>query len=303
MLTSRALGVVASALALVAVVVAVPARAHALGGPPPLSGTPTEASPAELAGMEVLDHRGAQVSRALAFKDQTGARVTLGDYLRGDVPVVMVLAYYTCPGLCTAVLNDLLTRLKALDFTAGKDFRVVVVSFDARDDVEVAAGKRQTYVEAYGRQVGARGFDFLVADAPVGVAGETGASARALAETLGFQFKWDDRQKLFGHPGALFVLSPTGTLSVSIPTMNETRDLRLGLIEAGEGKLGSFFDQAFARCFHWDPDARGYKLAAFKIFKFTGLFVLGVVSILLLLLWRAERRRRHHSGEPHVVRT
>jgi protein SCO1/2 len=296
MIRARA-SVIAMVVALVAITA--PARALAIGPPRAPQDPADQPNPQIYEGMEVVDRRGTQVPLDLRFRDHLGQPVTLADYVRGDVPVVLVMAYYTCPGLCTAVINDMMNRVKVLDFVPGQDFRVVVVSFDPRDTTELARGKQANYAATYGKPLPPRSLDFLT------LADDKEAGAK-LAEAIGFQYKWDDLGKLYGHPGVIFVLAPGGKLSVSIPTMNEARDLRLALVQAGEGQVGSFFDQVFARCYHWDPDSHGYKLLAFQLFKWAGLLVIALLGVLFLFMWRIERRRRRNTpstGEPHAVRT
>jgi protein SCO1/2 len=284
--------------ACVAVLALAEARAQAIGPPPPVAENvgPVRADevPPELLGMDVLDKRGSKVPGDLMFVEHTGKPVRLGDLMSNGKPTVLVMAYFTCPGLCTAVLNDMVERMRSLDFTVGKDFNAIVVGFDPRDSAELAGKKRDNYLAEYGRAVPPTVWPFLVPgggghgdalDAP-------GTPQHQLADALGFQYRWDARTQRFGHPGVLFVLSPSGVLSQAIPAQNSTRDLRLALLDASEGKLGSFLDHAFARCFAWDPNAKGYRVVAMEVFKIVGGVVLFLVVLLLTFLWRAERKRR-----------
>jgi protein SCO1/2 len=284
-----------SAAALLAVVV--PARAWAIGGEMPVaSGMPADQNIPELVDIEIKDKRGADVSRDLTFTDQDGKAVQLGEYLDGQKPTIVVLAYYECPMLCTVVLNGLLRGLRSLeDFTAGKDYRVVVVSFDPRDGVKAASDKRKTYISAYGRDPGVRGWDFLVGSQE---------QVKQLADTLGFPYRWDPVGKQFAHSAGAFLLTPKGKLSQTLYGIEfPTRDLRFALVEAGEGKLGSTWDKVLLRCFHWDPNAKGYKFAAMMAMKVGGLLMVVVMWFGFLHFRRMERKRRRTHMEPVNVRT
>jgi protein SCO1/2 len=286
------LAVVATAL----VAMAAPARAWAIGGAPPeQGGMPATQNIPELEAIEIKDKRGVDVPHDLTFTDQDGHPVRLGDYLDGKKPAIVVLAYYECPMLCTVVLNGLLRGLTSLDFKAGKDFRVVIVSFDPRDDVEAAAKKRKTYIDAYGQDPGPRGWDFLV--------GSEG-QVRQLADTLGFPYRWDPVGKQFAHSAGAFLLTPGGKLSQTLYGIEfPTRDLRFALVEASQGKLGTTWDKVLLRCFHWDPNAKGYRFAAMMLMKAGGVLMVVVMWFAFLHFRRVERKRRRTHMEPVNVRT
>ncbi|MEO5731144.1 MAG: SCO family protein, partial [Byssovorax sp.] len=146
--------------------------------------------PVELQGIDIEDRQGAELPRDIALRDQSGRAVTIGEYLDGKRPVMLVLAYYDCPMLCTLVINGALEEMKKLRWTAGDEYRVVVVSFDPRDTTESAAKKRLNYLDAYGRPVAEKGWDFLVGDE---------AQVKALAAAAGFHYRWDEGQKQFAH--------------------------------------------------------------------------------------------------------
>src|SRR5262249_55364001 len=157
--------------------------------------------PPELEGVGIDDKAGAAAPRDLAFTDQDGNRVRLGDYFDGRRPVVLVLAYYQCPMLCSMVLNGLTAGLADLGgpdsgWNAGDRFRVVTISFDTRDTAAAAHDKRQTQLRSYGRPVGARGWDFLVGDEH---------TVKQLAAAVGFHYRWDEQQKQFAHAAGAFV--------------------------------------------------------------------------------------------------
>lgn len=273
------------------------ATALGLGGPPPINGPTPGGIPALAEGIEISDRRGAQIPLDLAMTDQDGQPVMLSSYFDGKHPVVLVLAYYQCPMLCSVVLNGLVEGMKGMQIQPGKDYRVVVVSFDPRDDVAKAAAKRKTYLESLGKAPAPRGYDYLV--------GKPQDVAR-LARTVGFAYRWDEKQKQFAHAAGIFLLTPTGTLSNTMMGVEfKPRDLEFGLIEASGGKIGSTWKKVLLLCYHWDPNARGYVWGAFKLFQYWGAATLA--GLVLLLSWglRMERRRKRNlqATEPANVRT
>lgn len=236
--------------------------------------------PVELEGIDIEDRQGALVPRDIALRDQSGRAVTIGDYLDGKRPVMLVLAYYDCPMLCTLVINGALEEMKKLPWTAGNEYRVVVVSFDPRDTTESAAKKRLNYLDAYGRPVADKGWDFLVGDE---------AQVKALAAAAGFHYRWDEGQKQFAHAAGAFVYTPDGRLSRTLYGITFP-SLKLALLEASEGKIGTVVDRVLLFCFHYDPLARGYVIATTRLVRASGALTLAALALWLLRFWRRERR-------------
>ncbi|MFS8068316.1 MAG: SCO family protein [Byssovorax sp.] len=236
--------------------------------------------PVELQGIDIEDRQGAELPRDIALRDQSGRAVTIGDYLDGERPVMLVLAYYDCPMLCTLVINGALEEMKKLRWTAGDEYRVVVVSFDPRDTTESAAKKRLNYLDAYGRPVAEKGWDFLVGDE---------AQVKALAAAAGFHYRWDEGQKQFAHAAGAFVYTPDGRLSRTLYGIMFP-GLKLALLEASEGKIGTVVDRVLLFCFHYDPLARGYVIATTRLVRASGALTLAALALWLLRFWRRERR-------------
>jgi protein SCO1/2 len=251
----------------------------ALLGPRAASAKDTSV-PAELQGIDIEERPGAALPRSIALRDQAGQPVTMGDYLDGTRPVVLILAYYECPMLCTLVLTGALEEMKKLRWTAGDEYRVVVVSFDPRDTAEGAAKKRLNYLDAYGRPVAAKGWDFLVGDE---------AQVKALATAAGFHYRWDEASKQFAHAAGAFVYTPDGRLSRTLYGITFS-GLKLALLEAAEGKIGTVMDRVLLFCFHYDPLARGYVLATTRLVRASGALTLAALALWLLRFWRRERR-------------
>src|SRR5262249_2244869 len=201
------------------------------------------------------------------------------------------LASYECPMLCTIVLNGVLDGVRELPFDVGKGYRIVTVSFDPRDDVKGAARKRDTYLNAYGKPIPDKGWDFLI------MRPGDPHSVKTLADTVGFHYQWHEDTKQFAHAAGAFVFTPDGRLArtlygIQFPAMK----LRLTLVEASEGKLGGAWDKILLFCYHYDPNGKGYTLAATRIMRFGGLLMVVVLALVLGRFWRRERRRARNEA-------
>jgi protein SCO1/2 len=264
------------------------ALAMLVAGAAPRPAIAEDEIPRPLQGIDIAERPGAELPRDLRLRDQEGREVVLGQYLEGNKPLVLVLAYYQCPMLCSLVLNGVLKAMKDTPLTAGQDYRMLVVSFDPRDTAEVAQKKRAAYVGAYGRDVGERGFDFLVGDE---------ATVRRLADTVGFGYRWDAQTEQYAHAAGAFVFTPEGRLSRTLYGIAFPEGtFRLALVEAGRGAIGTTLDRVLLFCFHYDPEAQGYVLASKRLMKAGGAVMVLALGMLLLRLWRGERARTREAS-------
>ncbi len=233
---------------------------------------------AELENLEIQDKVGTQLPLDVQLTDHTGAAIKVGDYFDGKLPTIVVMAYYSCPMLCTLVLNGVTKTLRELAFSVGTDFRVLVVSIDPRDTTSLALQKRSNYLATYGRQIGARGWDFALG---------TEAEVRRLAAALGFRYRWDEEGKQYAHAAAAFVVTPQGVLSRTLYGITfSKRDLNLGLVEASEGRLGTTIDKLTLFCFHYDPLKKSYVMVARRVMSLGGLLTMLILGSWLIFLWR-----------------
>ena len=221
-----------------------------------------------------------QVPLDLKFTDETGAAVKLADYF-GNKPVILVMAYYRCPMLCTLVLNGLVQGMRNMPFTPGTDYNVVTVSFDPRETPDRAAAKKKNYIAKYGRPGAAAGWHFLT--------GQPEAIEK-LTRGVGFRYVYDAKQDQYIHTSGIVLMTPQGRISryfygIEFPG----RDLRLGLVEASANKIGSPTDQVLLYCFHYDP-ATGKYSASILNFVRAG----GALTVLALagMVWFLCRRPR-----------
>jgi protein SCO1 len=223
----------------------------------------------------------AQVPLDLVFRDEAGQKVWLGDYFNGK-PVILVLAYYRCPMLCTQVLNGLVRALLDVPFEPARDFELVTVSFDSRETPELAAAKKKTYLERYARPGAAAGWHFLTGEEE---------SIQRLTEAVGFHYTFDARHDQFAHASGIMVLTPAGKISRYFYDIRYSpRDLRLGLVEASENRIGSPADQVLLFCFHYDPAEGKYGPVIMNFVRLGGVLTLLAVGTFLAVMWRRERR-------------
>jgi protein SCO1/2 len=220
----------------------------------------------------------------LKFRDEQGREVRLGDYFQGK-PVILVLAYYRCPKLCTLVLNGLCAALQQNDrLVAGRDFHVVAVSFDPRELPERAANKKRAYVALYDREGAEEGWHFLTGEP---------SSIDPLCESVGFHYAYDPQSDQFAHPSAIMVLTPTGKISRYFYGVEFVPlDVRLGLVEAAQEKIGNRIDQALLYCFHYNPRTGKYSANVMLLVRLGGALTLVGMCALGVVLWRRDRRRQ-----------
>ena len=246
----------------------------------PVIGQPASAQPEMLRGIGIDQRLNQQVPLDVVFRDESGADVTLGSLLRGK-PVLLSLVYYECPMLCTLVMNGMLSAMKALPFDAGREFDVITVSFNPTDTAALAAQKKATYLEQYRRPGAEKGWHFLTGDAP---------SIERLADAVGFRYRYDPERKEFAHAAGLTVLTPRGVVARYFFGVEfSPRDLKFGLMEAAENRIGSPIDQLLLLCYHYDPATGRYSTAVL-----TALRVAAVVTVLALggfMFWAIRRDR------------
>jgi protein SCO1/2 len=265
-----------------------PLSASAQYAQPPVGPVPTGNSNEVLKQVGIDQRLNEQVPLDLRFRDESGREVALGDYFKKGKPVVLTLVYYECPMLCNQVLNGAVGAFQALPFTAGKEFEVVTVSFDDREGPELAARKKETYLRRYKREGADAGWHFLTGDK---------ASIEALARAVGFRYVWDEQSKQFAHASALMVATPTGRLSHYLYGIDYApRDLRLALVEASEGKVGSPVDALLLYCYHYDP-AVGRFAPVMGVLRVAGVLTVAGLVAFLLYLRRKTRQREERWDE------
>lgn len=226
-----------------------------------------------------------QLPLDLTFKDEYGRTVALRDYFHAGKPVILAPVYYRCPMLCTQILSGVAGTLKAVSLDPGKDFEVVAVSFDPKDTPEIAASKKQLYMRRYARPDSANGWHLLTGDE---------ANIKPLMNALGYRYQYDPSTDQYAHASGIMIATPEGRLSRYFYGVEYApRDVRLGLVEASQNKIGNPVDQILLFCFHYDPATGKYGAIAMNVVRAAGaLFVLVCGAVLAIVMRRDVKRSR-----------
>jgi protein SCO1/2 len=240
-----------------------------------------------------------QVPLDLQFTDEQGQAVRLGDYFHSGRPVVVSLVYYDCPMLCGEVMQGMASTFKALQFTPGKEFEVVTLSIDPREKPELAAAKKKTFIGVLDRPEAASGWHFLTGERP---------QIDALANALGWHYHYDPKLDQFAHPAGIMLLTPQGKISQYYYGIEySARDMRLGIIQASQNKIGSLTDQVLLYCYHYDPRSGKYGPVVMNIVRLAGGVTVLVLGGFLVLMFRLPGKGNGGRGpggaKPETGRT
>ena len=262
--------IVGASLLFIAAILAVPGRAQQI------------AAPAILSKVGITQNLGAQIPPDLAFRDEGGKAVQIGDYF-GRKPIVLSLVYFDCPALCTEVLNGELRTMKAISLDLGKDFDAVTVSFEPKDMPALAKAKRDVYAGQYGRSGAAENWHFLTGEQQ---------SIDALTNAVGFRYAYDASIRQYANGAAIVILTPDGRIDryfygVQYPA----RDVRFVLVEASKGKIGSLTDQALLYCYQYDPMTGKYGLVVMNVLRAAGGLTVLLLGTFMLVMFLRERKR------------
>ena len=232
--------------------------------------------PPELQQIDVIEKLGEIIPLNFQFTNSDSAQITLQEIFDNNKPVIIVLAYYNCPMLCSLVLNGLTESAKAIDLMLGEDYMILTISIEPTDTPDLAAAKKESYIKELSRPGSEAGWLFFVADS---------ADSRGLADALGFQYYWDEKQAQWAHPAVLHVMTPEGTISRYLYGLSfKPNDLRLSLLEASRGKIGSTIDRILLYCYHYDPDSKGYVVFAGNVMRLGGLLTVLLLGSFLGIL-------------------
>ncbi|MGC2542227.1 MAG: SCO family protein, partial [Candidatus Sulfotelmatobacter sp.] len=245
-----------------------------------ITSPPANTRPPRLENVGIEQHLNAQVPPDLAFRDETGKTVKLGEYF-GRKPIILNLVYFNCTMLCGEALAGLASAMRLVKFDVGNEFDVVTVSFDPRETPDMAAAKKIDYVKRYGRANAAAGWHFLTGPPD---------SINALTKTVGFQYQYDAKSNQFAHATAIMVLTPEGRISryfygVDFPP----KDLRLGLVEASQGKIGNAVDAVLLYCYHYNPETGKYGAMVANILRVAAAATILLIGGMIFIFLRLDR--------------
>ena len=253
---------------------------------------PANVRPPGLKNVGIEQHLDEQIPQDLAFRDESGKAVRLGDYFK-DKPVILSLVYYRCPMLCSEVLSGLESALRVLKFDVGEDFEVLTVSFDPHDTPEIATAKKADYIRRYKREGAAEGWHFLTGSQE---------SIDALTKAAGFQYEYDPKTGQFAHTTAIMILTPQGKIAQYYFGVDYApKDLRLGLVQASRGKIGNVVDEILLYCYHYDPTTGKYGAIISRILQLSAAATILILGGLLLILFRRGSANTKLHGVPRAT--
>ena len=237
--------------------------------------------PPEFKSVTFAQRLNEQMPLDTVLKDESGRSVTFGDYF-GKKPVLLSFVYYQCPMLCPQTLNGISSALKVLPFTPGKDFEVVLVSFDPKDTPEAANAKKRAHLLHWNRPDTAEGWHFLTGDE---------AAIRRLTSAAGFSYQWDEKTGQFAHVSGVLTLTPEGRLSRYFYGVEYSpKELRLALVESGKGRIGSAVEELLLYCFQYDPTTGRYGWVVMNLVRLGGVLTVAFLLGFVLVMRRREGR-------------
>jgi len=242
---------------------------------------PANVRPRQLEGVDVEEKLGNPVDLSLKFIGEDGYPVALSEFFHKGRPVIINLVYFTCPMLCTLVLNGEIEAMREIPWTPGNEYEVVTISIDPQDNFDTARKKKSMYLASYERP--APGWHFLV---------DKDGNAKRLAEMMGFHYRYDERIQQFAHPAAIMILTPEGRMARYLYGVRYSpRDLRFALAEASEGRSTLTVEKILLFCYHYDPTVGSYTLFAMNLMRAGGVVTVLVLGWYILWMFRTEKKR------------
>jgi protein SCO1/2 len=252
---------------------------------------PANSRPPGLKNVGIEQRLNEQIPADLTFRDETGKTVRLGDFF-GSKPVILNLVYYQCPMLCGEVLSGLDSALRVLKFDVGKEFDVLTVSFDPRETPQMASAKKAEYIKRYGRPGAEQGWHFLTGPQE---------SIDSLTRAAGFQYEFNKEANQFAHATAIMILTPRGKISQYYYGVEfAPKDLRLGLIQASDNKIGNVVDQVLLYCYHYNPETGKYGAVITRILRLSAAATMLCVGLLIVVMSR-RGSSAHRKGAGQVA--
>jgi protein SCO1/2 len=261
----------------------------------PGNAEPTEGKPIVPPGLEdvgVDEHLDGQLPLDATFKDQTGKPVRFGDLFDGKHPVVLTLAYHTCPTVCSMVLSQTVDSLKKIEWSIGDQYRAITLSFDPHESLERTAAKKKQLVEQYGRNGASEGWTFLLGD---------DTNIHRVTDAVGFKYHYVEREQQYAHPTVIFLLKPNGQVARYLYGLDYApNDLRLGLLEASNGRSISTVEKVLLYCYHYDPNSGRYVVLATHVMQIgAGLSAIALFAF-LGTMWLKDRAK-HRAAPPAPI--
>lgn len=231
--------------------------------------------------IDVIENLGQYVPLDLEFVNESGEVVKLSSFFNKEIPTVLTLNYFECPMLCTLVLNGLAESLKNLTLNAGDDFQVITIDINPNEKTLFANQKKKNYIKGFGLENVKNDWHFLTGNQE---------NIKKVADSIGYIYYYDEQRDEYMHPAAITLLGSEGKISRYLYGIEyPARDLKLGILEASEGKIGSTLDKIILYCYHYDPYKNTYTLFATNIMRLGGIFTILFLGIMLASYWKKDK--------------
>jgi protein SCO1/2 len=251
----------------------------------PEQGKPSSLKPEQLKEVSFRQRLNERLPMDARFKDEYGRDVTLAKYFNQQRPVIVAFVYYQCPMLCTQVMNGISSALRALTFTAGEEFDVVLISFDPRDTAAAAAEKKRTHLKYWASEQTSGGWHFLTGEE---------STIKRVADAAGFTYQWDAQTQQFAHVSGVLVTTPDGKLARYFYGVEYSpKELRMALVEAGQGHIGSPIDELLLYCYHYDPESGRYGVMIMNLVRAAGILTLASMVGFIVMARRRDNATAH----------
>jgi protein SCO1/2 len=259
---------------------------------------PTADAIPELEGVTIIDKLDSQLPLSATFRDDHGKAVTLRDVLPKDRPAILQIGYMKCPMLCSLVMNALVRGIQDMDWTVGQQYDIIALSVNPKEGPDLAEGKKAGYVAEYGRPQSAAGWHFLTGEE---------SSIRSVTDAVGFEYRMQENGE-YSHAAGIFILTPDGRLSrVLYGVKYDSANVRMALLEASQGKVGTTLDRIILWCHIYDAQAGGYVVMAMRVMQLGGVLTLMLLGGGLGWFWWREAQARrlappaaaHTGGSAH----
>jgi protein SCO1/2 len=246
-------------------------------------GVPSQSMPRPLLEIGFDQKINEQLPLDATFRDETGQEIALSS-LYGKRPVVLGFVYYECPMLCTQVLNAITATVSTLQFNAGQDFDLVLISFDPRETPKQAAAKKAEYVARYKRPGTESGWHFLTGDE---------AQIKRVTQAAGYRYTWDEETQQFAHPTGIIVTTPEGRNARYLFGIEYgPRDLKFAIVEASQGRVGSVVDNLLLYCYHYDPMTGRYGVYIMRTLRIAGVATILSIGTFIVVMVRREKSQQ-----------
>jgi protein SCO1 len=276
------------ALILGVMMIGVPSQAQSVGGVQLSDGSASVQLPNILKGVYFEQRLGNQIPLDATFTDESGNPVVLRSYFEKK-PVVLIMAYYRCPMLCSQVLHGAASAFKQLSFQVGDQFNVLTVSIDPEETPALATTTKRTYIKQYGDPAAAAGWHFLTGKKP---------QIDALADAVGFHYKYIPQLHQYAHAAGIMVLTPAGKVAQYFYGIEyRPQDLRLALVQGSHEQIGSVVDQILLYCCTYDPGTGRYHALVSRLLEIAGGATILLIGGALLFLFRWDAKRKSHGTQ------